>query len=204
VESFAPVATLATGVALGAIQNVGGNLSTHDLPLVTYGILLRRHVDLSTVIQAQHAVAEEVGYEDPQILTCFLLRAASKALHKVPLVHGSVGLASIREHGVGIIEMPEASSAPFRAILNKTRQALGSSMRDSVALAVADMSGFDIDEAVLNVGVPVLTLGRMMYDNGKGTHHSTLSISGNVSVESGTKFLSAVAELLNSPVRLVV
>ena len=204
-ESITPVATLAAGVALGAIQNAGDSLQTSALPLVTYGILLRRHLDLSTLIQAQHAVSEEVGHEDAQILTCLLLRAASKALLKLPLVQGSVGLASIHEHGVGITEITEASSASFRSILNKTHHALSGSLRhDSVALAVADMSGFDIDEAVLNVGVPVLTLGRMMYDHGKGTHHSTLSISGNVSVESGTKFLSAVAELLNSPVRLVV
>jgi e3 binding domain len=180
-------------------------LSASTLPLVTYGILLRRHVDLSTLIQAQHAVAEELGHEEPLALTSFLLRAAAKALHKVPLVQGSVGLASIREQGVGMTAIPEASSAPFRDILAQSHLVMsGPLAHDQVALAVADMSGFDIDEAVLNVGIPVLTLGRMMYDNSKGTHHSTLSISGSVSVESGTKFLSAVAELLNSPVRLVV
>ncbi|MCL5459853.1 hypothetical protein M3M33_14550, partial [Loigolactobacillus coryniformis] len=68
-ESFAPVATLAAGAALGAIQNAGDSLQTSALPLVTYGILLRRHLDLSTLIQAQHAVSEEVGHEDDQILT---------------------------------------------------------------------------------------------------------------------------------------
>jgi e3 binding domain len=216
---FAPVATMAAGVALGglaqglgfedrsssALEHSAQGLSAHTLPLVTYGILLRRHVDLSTLIQAQHAVAEELGHEEPLAITSFLLRAAAKALHKVPLVQGVVGLASIREQGVGITAIPEASSAPFRTILAQSQQVMhGALTHDQVVLAVADMSGFDIDEAVLNVGVPVLTLGRMMYDNSKGTHHSTLSISGSVSVESGTKFLSAVAELLNSPVRLVV
>lgn len=205
-EVLAPVTMVGAGIALGATQGTSfSQLSASTLPLVTYGVLLRRHIDLSTLIQAQHAVAEEFGREDPMVMTCFLLRAAAKALHKVPLVQGSVGVASIREQGVGMMAMPEASSAPFRTVLDKTHQALdGSLQQDAVVLAIADMSGFDIDEAVLNVGVPVLTLGRMMYDNGKGTHHSTLSISGNVSVESGTKFLSAVAELLNSPVRLVV
>lgn len=200
-ESIAPVATLAASAALG----IQSGVSASQLPLVSYGVLLRRHIDLSTLIQAQHAVAEELGQEDPAVITGFLVRAAAKALHKVPLVQGSVGLASIREQGVGMMAIRDASEISFRNLLNITHQALGGDLRqDSVALAVADMSGFDIDEAVLNVGAPVLTLGRMMYDNAKGTHQSTLAISGNVSVESGTKFLSAVAEFLNSPVRLVV
>lgn len=203
VENFPVVDAVVSGTALG-VQNTGVPLAQH-LPLVTYGVLLRRHVDLSTLIQAQHAVSEEMGQQDPRIITCFLLRAAAKALHKVPILQGAVGLAAIHAEGVGLTAISEASSAPFRTIMTQTHQALGETLRhDTVGLAVADMSGFDIDEAVLNVGVPVLTLGRMMYDNSKGTHHSTLSISGNVTVESGTKFLSAVAELLDSPVRLVV
>jgi hypothetical protein len=176
-----------------------------NLPLVSYGVLLRRHVDLSTLMQAQHAVAEEITQEEPVAVTSFLLRAAAKAQHKVSLVSGqTIGLAVIRDQGVSVVAVNEASSAPFRQVLSHTQQALSAHKTDSVALVVADMSGFDIDEAVLNVGAPVLTLGRTMYDSSKGTHHSTLSLSGNVSVESGTKFLSAVAELLNAPVRLVV
>jgi hypothetical protein len=175
------------------------------LPLVSYGILLRRHVDLSTLVQAQHAIAEEMGQEEPVSVTSFLLRAAAKAQHRVPLASGQgVGLAVIRDQGVSVVAVPEASSAPFRSVLAQSQQAMTSQARDSVDLVVADMSNFDIDEAVLNVGVPLLTLGRTMYDSSKGTHHSTLSLSGNVSVESGTKFLSAVAELLNAPIRLVV
>lgn len=175
-----------------------------NLPLVSYGVLLRRHVDLSTLIQAQHAVAEEIGQEEPISITSFLLRAAAKAQHKVSLVSGQIGLAVIRDQGISVVAVNEASSVPFRQVLNQTQHALSSHQMDSVALAVADMSGFDIDEAVLNIGTPVLTLGRTMYDSSKGTHHSTLALSGNVSVESGTKFLSAVAELLNAPVRLVI
>lgn len=186
-------------VVTPSVAPVAGNL-----PLVSYGVLLRRHVDLSTLIQAQHAVAEEIGQEEPVSITSFLLRAAAKAQHKVSLVSGQIGLAVIRDQGVSVVAVNEASSVPFRQVLSQTQQALSSHQTDSVALAVADMSGFDIDEAVLNIGTPVLTLGRTMYDSSKGTHHSTLSLSGNVSIESGTKFLSAVAELLNAPVRLVI
>jgi hypothetical protein len=212
--SFEPVvapavaATISDAGALGmtAMHSEPVQVETPvNLPLVSYGVLLRRHVDLSTLMQAQHAVAEEIGQEEPVAITSFLLRAAAKAQHRVSLVSGrSIGLAVIRNQGISVVAVNEASSAPFRQVLSHTQQALSSQATDKVDLVVADMSGFDIDEAVLNVGAPVLTLGRTMYDSSKGTHHSTLSLSGNISVESGTKFLSAVAELLNSPVRLVV
>jgi e3 binding domain len=187
------------------VTPVAAPVVSSNLPFVSYGVLLRRHVDLSTLVQAQHAIAEEMGQDEPVSVTSFLLRAAAKAQQKVSLVPGHrIGLAVIRNEGVNIVGVNEASSQPFRTVIGQTQQALAAHGADQVDLAVADMSGFDIDEAVLNVGVPVLTLGRTMYDNSKGTHHSTLSLSGNVSIESGTKFLSAVAELLNSPVRLVV
>jgi hypothetical protein len=196
----------ASVLGMTAMQAESSQVQTPaNLPLVSYGILLRRHVDLTTLVQAQHAVAEEIGQDEPVAITSFLLRAAAKAQHKVALVSGqSIGLAVIRNQGISVVAMSEASSASFRHVVSHTQQAASSQAMDKVDLVVADMSGFNIDEAVLNVGAPVLTLGRTLYDSSKGTHHSTLSLSGNVSVESGTKFLSAVAELLNSPVRLVV
>jgi hypothetical protein len=202
------VGTAVAGAGIAAAMTsdpvITPSVQAGNLPLVSYGVLLRRHVDLSSLIQAQHAITEEIGQEEPVSMASLLLRAAAKAQHKVSLLSGQIGLAVIRDGGVSVVVVNEASSAPFRQVLGQTQQALAAYKTDSVALVVADMSGFDIDEAVLNVGAPVLTLGRTMYDSSKGTHHSTLSLSGNVSVESGAKFLSAVAELLNAPVRLVV
>jgi e3 binding domain len=176
-----------------------------NIPLVSYGVLLRRHIDLSTLMHAQQAITEEMGHEETGSVASLLLRAAAKAQQKVSLVSGkSIGLAVIRDQGVSVVHVKDAHNAPFRTVMSQTQQALSSHKADTVDLAVADMSGFDIDEAVLNIGVPVLTLGRTMYDSSKGTHHSTLSLSGNVSIETGTKFLSAVAELLATPVRLVI
>ena len=60
----------------------------------------------------------------------------------------------------------------------------------------------NIDEAVLNLGVPVLTLGRVLKDDAGTT--STLTLSGDVEAEAGTQLLAAVAELLASPIRLVM
>jgi hypothetical protein len=202
----APVvaAVAGTGLAASFVES-SAPVVPNTLPLVSYGVLLRRHVDLSVLMHAQQAIAEETGQEEAGSVTGLLLRAAAKAQQKVALVAGnSVGLAVIHNNGVSVAHVQDAASAPFRTVLDHTRQVLSGHQADKVDLAVADMSGFDIDEAVLNIGVPVLTLGRTMYDSSKGTHHSTLSLSGNVSIESGTKFLSAVAELLNSPVRLVI
>lgn len=194
--SEAPVVTPAPSVA---------PVISGQLPLVSYGVLLRRHVDLTTLMHAQQAIAEEMGQEEVGSVASLLLRAAAKAQQKVGIVSGNaVGLAVIRGQGVSVVHVNEASSAPFRTIMSQSQQAMSSQKADKVDLAVADMSGFDIDEAVLNIGVPVLTLGRTMYDSSKGTHHSTLSLSGNVGVESGTKFLSLVADLLSTPIRLVI
>jgi hypothetical protein len=206
----APVVAAVAGASMAAsvveqAPAVQGHLPQSNLPLVSYGVLLRRHVDLTTLMHAQQAIAEEMGQEESGSVAGLLLRAAAKAQQKVSLVPGkSVGLAVIREGGVSVAHVHDAASAPFRTVMSQTQHALSSHQTDRLDLAVADMSNFDIDEAVLNIGVPVLTLGRTLYDSSKGTHHSTLSLSGNVSIESGTKFLSAVAELLNSPVRLVI
>ncbi len=75
---------------------------------------------------------------------------------------------------------------------------------DGLDLVVADMSSLDVDEAVLNLGVPVLTLGRILYDNQQGSYRSTLSLAGDVEPDQGARFLSLVAELLDSPVQLVL
>jgi pyruvate/2-oxoglutarate dehydrogenase complex dihydrolipoamide acyltransferase (E2) component len=200
--SLAPVAE--APVVTPVAPPVAPSVVPSNLPLVSYGVLLRRHVDLTSLMHAQRAIAEEMGQEEASIAS-LLLRAAAKAQQKTALVPGkSVGLAVIRNDGVSVAHVHDAATAPFRTVMSQAQQAISAHHSDQIDLAVADMSNFDIDEAVLNIGVPVLTLGRTMYDSSKGTHHSTLSLSGNVSIESGTKFLSAVAELFDSPVRLVI
>lgn len=177
------------------------------IPLVSYGLLLRRHLDLTTLAEAQLAIGHEFADGKPLAPTAFLVRAAAKALRSVPLAEASsVGLAVISEGGVGVRQLAEAAAGSFLQLLSSVAEAQTAAYAemDEVALVVADMSEFEVDEAVLNVGVPVLTLGRLLYDSTQGSYRSTLSLSGEFAAEQGAKFLGHVTELLNTPVRLVL
>ena len=179
-------------------------LSTTDLPLSTFGVLLRRHADLGPAMAAQLSISHELGHEEEPIgLSNLLVRAAAKALQTVDIANGQgVGLALFENDGIRVAPVADAHNAPFRDLLEQ----LGTLDSDdnSVGLVVADMSDLGVDEAVLNLDTPVLALGRILQDSEQGSQHSTLTLSGDVPVESGTQFLSAVAELLASPIRIVL
>lgn len=176
-----------------------------SLPAMTYGALLRRRAELSALVQAQLAISHEFGGQISP--TSFLLRAAAKGLRRVPLGDaGQLGLAVFSGDGIAIKHLPDADHLPFRALLEQLNdpQALPELAAEQAALIVADLSDLDVDEAFLNVGAPVLTLGRILVDSSSGAHYSTLSLSGDIKVERGSRYLATVNELLNSPIRLVV
>lgn len=201
----APSATHESGAGLSSAA-VSAPAPTANLQLVSYGLLLRRHIDLSSLMQAQAAVGQELGQAGPVAPSSLLLRAAAKALAKVSLSEQSeVGLAVFGDQGVRVAAIKDVMNRPFREIAAEVAQPeTGTEQNSAFGIIVADMSELDIDEAVLNAGAPVLTLGRILYDSSEGSHHSTLALSGEVTVDQGTKFLAAVADLLDSPIRLVV
>lgn len=175
------------------------------LQLVSYGLLLRRHVNLSQLMQAQVAIGQELKQSGPIGPSSLLLRAAAKALAAAPLNnHSTVGLAVFGEDEVQVAAISSVLTRPFREIAAQAAQPDTETGGADFGVIVADMSELDIDEAVLNAGAPVLTLGRVLQDSSEGAHHSTLSLSGKMTVEQGTKFLAVVADLLDSPIRLVV
>jgi hypothetical protein len=176
------------------------------VPFVSYGLLLRRHLDLTALTEAQHAVGHELNGDGPVTPAVFLIRAAAKALKSVPLSEApTVGLAVISDAGFGVHQVANAAEMAFGSLLEAVREVVSAApAQDRATLVVADLSAFDVDEAVLNVGVPVLTLGRIMYDSATGTYRSTLSLSGDVSPAQGATLLGRVAELLDSPVRLAI
>ena len=75
---------------------------------------------------------------------------------------------------------------------------------DELGLVAVDLTGFDLDEALLDLDVPAVTLGRVLYDTQRGTHRSTLTLTGDVPLERGAALMARVAELLESPVRLLL
>lgn len=167
-------------------------------PLASYGRLLRRYVDIGPTLGAGRAVGLELG-GGPLPPTPFLLRAAAKALANVPLEGvTSVSLAVLEPNGVRYVSLTGTGFADSLDMLDMDEADTSREVPEG-ALVVTDLSTLGLDEVVLEVGVPVLTLGRLA----DGTK-STLSLSGEVLPITGGRFLARVAEGLEAPVRLLI
>ncbi len=69
---------------------------------------------------------------------------------------------------------------------------------------VADLADLEIDEAVLHLGVPVLSMGRVLIDSSTGGRRATLALSGDTSARDAGRLVARTADLLESPVRIVL
>jgi len=189
---------LPTGGAasFGAVTDVA-----NALPLARTTTLLRRHIDVSALAAAQLAVGQELGDDEPLGASAFLLRAVAKAARDVAFEGGQVALAVIGE-GVRLRRVDDAASRSFGSLVAELREP--GVDEDEIGLVAADLSGLDLDEAVLDVSAPVVTLGRILYDNQRGAYRSTLSLAGELPLDLGARLLARVADLLDAPVRLVL
>ena len=179
----------------------------NGVPVAPYA-LLRRHLDLKALLEAQQAIGLEVNREIPP--TALLLRAALKALHRVPLVASSaessetaVALAVTSGDALRIRVVPDVD-ASFMALLemtDTTGRDAAQEEADQPNLIVADLSRYHLDEVTLSLGAPVLTLSRTGNEEGA---RGVLSLSGDVAPSWGIEFLTCVTELLASPVRLLL
>lgn len=172
-----------------------------SLPLARTGTMLRRHVDISALASAQLAVGQELGLSEPIGVAAFLVRAAARAVSELGGINGQVALAEF-EGELSFRRVDDASTRGFSDLVNELMS--NGSEEDELGLAVVDLSGYDLDEVVLNIEVPTLTLGRVLYDTQRGTHRSTLTLSGDLPFGQGAKLLARVADLLDAPVRLFV
>jgi pyruvate/2-oxoglutarate dehydrogenase complex dihydrolipoamide acyltransferase (E2) component len=202
-----PVLPDAFAPAFSEDASVAPAIMPGALPLVSYGVLLRRHINLTALAEAQRAAGRELSDGTPIPPTAFLLRAAAKALRREPLgPERSVALAVLSKRGLGARRMDKAELVSFSQLVAAVNEARASETTElePAALLVADLSEYALDEAVLRVDVPVLTLGRILYDSQEGSYHSTLSLSGEFVAAVGAKLLGEVASLLDSPVQLVL
>lgn len=72
-------------------------------------------------------------------------------------------------------------------------------------LIVADLSDLGVDDAVLRLGAPVLTLGRVLIDTQSGGRRAVLALAGDGAEGPGAaRRLARVADLLEAPVRVVL
>ena len=171
------------------------------LPLARPAMLLRRHIDVSALASAQFAVGQELGEDEPLGAAPFLLRAVAKAAMETGFTRNPVALAVI-DGGIRLRRVDEAATRSFGSLVGELQA--GGQDEDEAGLVAADLSGIDVDEVVLELGVPVVTLGRILYDTQRGAYRSTLALAGDVPLEIGAKLLARVAELLDAPVRLVL
>ena len=179
--------------------------ATAHLPLARPGTILRRNIDVSPLAAAQLAVGQELGYSEPLSAAAFLLRAVAKAADGAGMDAGSAGLA-VLDGDVAIRRVTDAATRSFGSLLEALDAASHADADgdDAVGIVVADLSGLDVDEAVLELDVPVVSLGRILYDNQRGAYKSTLTLTGPMALDRAAGLLARVAELLDAPVRLVL
>jgi hypothetical protein len=180
-------------------------IDVSNLPLVSHGVVLRRYLDLSFVTEAQRALALELGSETPIELTAFVVRAAAKVLEHHNLGN-TVALAIFAEDGMAVKTVADAARGSFGRLLEQvnTLKTSASGEHDQADVVIADMSAFDIDEAVLNLDAPVLTVGRIVFNKEADKQQSVLALSGDVPAEAGAQLLADIADLLLTPVRLLL
>lgn len=175
-----------------------------EIPMVRVGHLFRRHVDLTALENAQAVLGRELGKDEPVELSVFLVRAAAKAMRTHSLGQGGLSLATV-ENGLAFRSVDDAAEVSFGDLVASVGAAdPADEVSAGTALVVVDLSSLGVDEAVLDVGVPVLALGRMLYDDHAGDVRGTLSLSGEIAPEPAGRLLAAVADLLAAPVRLVI
>lgn len=148
-------------------------------------VYLRRDVDVSAAEEARAQLSEVLG-DFP--LTVLLARAAQKTA-------GSLGLSRVAlVNGSG-----EALSADLSSDLRATVSGLQDAASDQRQpdLLVVNAAAFDLDE-LHYARVSTLSLGRIQ--NGQ----AALSLSGALDPQQGARFLSDVAALLSTPVKLLV
>ena len=171
------------------------------LPFMRTGNVMRRHVDLSALANAQLAAGMELGHDEPLSPAPFLLRAVAKAAAELGAAPGQVALAELG----GEVRYRRVDDAANRSFGSLVDELTGQGQEeDEIGLVAVDLSAFDMDELLLDVEAPAVTLGRVLYDTQRGAHRSTLTLSGDLPLTEGANLLARVAELLETPIRLLL
>jgi hypothetical protein len=161
------------------------------IAFLRHGQVWRRRFDDRPLRTAVSEVAAELGVAPSAVAAVLLARAALCA----GVVASRVAAMSWRNGALvrGTVDVAGDLRAAIRSV---ERAEDGAS--EEAALVVADLSDLDLDEAVLHLGAPVLTLGRA---SGGGTW---LCLTGDEVDASVVNGLARSAELLAAPVRLLI
>lgn len=186
---------------IGAEEGVEPVMFAADLPVSRSATILRRHIDLSALASSQLSVGNELGYDEPLAVAPFLLRAVAKAAATIEVPAEHVALAQLGD-GLTLRRVRDSAERSFSSLVSELAEE--AVIEDEPQLVAADLSALDLDEALLDLDVPVVTLGRILYDNQRGAYRSTLTLTGELKPDLGARLLARVAELLDAPVRLVL
>lgn len=179
--------------ASGAIETAAS-----ALPLARTPQVLRRHVSLGAAFSAQRAVVQEGGTEGTAVAA--LLAAA---VHHAGAPFGAGRVAVARFTDGGALEAVAVAPQGLAAISRGLADDPAADDPDGVDLWLSDLSALDLDDVVLDVSAPQLTLGRVLRDGDDGTAYATLALSGDVDTREGASFLARVAERIEDPLRLL-
>ncbi|MBW6454479.1 MAG: E3 binding domain-containing protein [Trueperaceae bacterium] len=160
--------------------------------LVRHGQLWRRRIDDRVVRQVASDAAAALDVAPTTVVLLLLARAASRA----GVADGSVDAWRWRRDGADRLPID-----PDAAVREAARRIEVRGERDDAppaSLVVADLGSLDVDEAVLHLDAPVLALGRSSADG------AWLSLSGDDLDAGAASGLARIAELLGSPVRLLL
>ncbi len=150
---------------------------------------LRLSFDASALSSARAHLSEHFGRPAP--LALFVARAAARHA-------GTLGLAGVGVLGVADDVTPLSTPnllGDFRSAVADVHAAQPGQHMD---LMVVDAGELGLDELELPMSGAVLAIGRM-----RG-QEATLTLTGEVPLRAGAAFLKGVAELLETPIRLML
>jgi hypothetical protein len=163
----------------------------HGFAFVRHGQVWRRRLDDRPLRKAASEVAAELDVAPSAVTALLLARAVLRTgavtgpIDALRWRGGELGRATTSAHG----DLREAVRAVERA---------DDGADEAATLVVADLSDLDVDEAVLHLASPVLTVGRA---SGGG---AWLCLAGDEVDAALVDALGPIAKLLASPVRLLI
>lgn len=168
------------------------------LPLARSRQVLRRYVDFGGALAVQRLVSADASLPDDWAVTALLLLAARREAAALGASRPGVAVSGPDGRTVGAV----VAGTSVGEVVSELAEA---SYREAEAdLWVADLSGYALDDAVLEGDVPQLTLGRVLSDGDDGGVRATLALAGDVPLDSGAAFLARVAQRIEEPLRLLI
>lgn len=179
------------GVTAAASLSTVGALVAHGVPLVRHGQLWRRRFDDRPFRAAVSQIAHALNVAPASVAEVLLARAARTSW-------SVEDVDAWRWTSSGPQRRPIHDEDALREALRAVDADDRNDARRDAGLAVADLSGIDLDEAVVHLDVPLLAVGRAAADG------AWLTLSGDEVPAEAVEALASVAAALKTPIGLLL